>query len=218
MSVQEAKEGMKVIPNCVYVIPPAQDITIADGALALRPRALTAQGSHMPIDLFFRSLAEIQGAKAIGVVLSGNGSDGALGMEELHSKGGLTIAQHPPSAKFDGMPRSAIATGCVNFVLAPEEIAKELGRIGRHPYANGHSQLSAKTGIPPSNEGGDLVKIFSLLRARTGVDFSLYKRGTIDRRILRRMVLQKISSLPDYLAHLKSTPAEVDALYHEILI
>ena len=218
MPVQEAREGLPVTPNRVYVIPPEKDITILGGVLSLHPRTTTSHGTHMPVDLFFRSLAEIQGAKAIGVVLSGNGSDGALGVEEIHSKGGLTLSQDPLSAQFDGMPRSAVSTGCVNFVLSPEQIGEELGRIGRHPYLIGRVPLPDKTDEAPSEGGDDLAKVFRLLRVKTGVDFSLYKRATINRRILRRMVLQKIGSFPDYIARLESDPAEVDALYHDILI
>src|ERR1044071_1007035 len=217
MAVQEVKEGMALEPNSVYVIPPAMDITIAKGKLTLEPRSTSARGQHMPIDLFFRSLAEIQGANAVGVVLSGSGSDGALGVEEIHSKGGITIAQDPLSSKFDGMPRSAIATGCVNYILTPEKIARELERMGQHPYLKEYSEAQPQTEEPDA-PGGDLNKIFGLLRTKTGVDFSLSKRSTLETRISRRMVLHKVENLWDYLVYLKENTKEVESLYHDILI
>ncbi len=218
MKVEEARERTKIIPNCIYVIPPSKDITISAGDLILEPRTMEPNGTHMPIDIFFRSLAGIQGVKAIGIILSGNGSDGALGLEEINSKGGITIAQAPESAKFDGMPKSAIATGSVNEVLPPEEIAKELARISRHSYINGASYPQTKVDEVPSKPGQEMGDIFSLLRKKTGVDFSLYKRSTLDRRISRRMVLKTIGNLPDYLAYLKENPVEVEGLFNDILI
>lgn len=134
MPVIQVTDGMHVQPDHVYVIPPNTNITISKGLLIVQSR-LPGQ-PHMPIDIFFRSLAEDQGSKAIGVVLSGTASDGTLGLKAIKAEGGITFAQSPQSAKYDGMPRSAIAAGCVDFVLTPESIADELVRLCRHPYLN----------------------------------------------------------------------------------
>src|SRR6516164_10963367 len=133
MPVREAQDQMPVEPNHVYVIPPGTNMVISQGVLRLSPRTET-RGQHRPIDPFFRSLAEDQGHKAIGVILSGTATDGTLGLETIKAEGGITFAQEPKSAQYDSMPRSAVAAGCVDFVLTPEEIAQELARINRHPY------------------------------------------------------------------------------------
>ena len=133
MPVSEAADGMPVEANHVYVIPANVDLTIAHGALNLAPRTQTP-GSHMPIDRFLRSLADECGSRAIGVILSGTGSDGSAGVEAIKAAGGVTFAQDAATAKFATMPQAAVATGCVDFVLPPEGIAAELVRIGRHPY------------------------------------------------------------------------------------
>ncbi len=216
MKVEEAQEGMKVVPNCVYVIPPGKEITIVEGALALEPRTRKSNGTYMPIDVFFRSLAEIQGSKAVAVVLSGNGSDGALGIEEIHRRGGISIVQDPSSAKFDGMPQSALSTHYVDLILAPSDIAAELARIGKHPFLGKTSVVAAKSG--EDETARSLSQIFALLRTRTGVDFTQYKRNTLDRRISRRMVLHQIEALPQYLGFLKDRPDEIDALQADFLI
>ena len=133
MKVAEVTGLMKVEPNHVYVIPPNASMTITDHTLHLSPREESPAG-HMTIDHFMRSLAEDQGNRAVGVILSGTGSDGTLGMAEIQAHGGVTFAQDESTAKYDGMPRSAIAAGCVDYVLPPKEIAHELARIARHPY------------------------------------------------------------------------------------
>src|SRR5437879_2816814 len=133
MPVHVVSDGMRVDPNHVYVIPANASLALSQRILRLAPREATA-GLHMPIDGFLRSLAENRGNGAIGVILSGSGSDGALGLEAIKSEGGITFAQDEKSAQFADMPRNAVATGCVDFVLAPEEIARKLARIGRHPY------------------------------------------------------------------------------------
>ena len=173
---------MPVEPNRVYVIPPNTSVSISKGALQVEPRH--ASGPHMPVDLFFRSLAADQGSKAIGVVLSGTASDGTLGLKAIKAEGGITVAQLPESAKYDGMPRSAIAAGCVDFVLTPEDIALELERLCRHPYL--HRPRPPKR---PEISMREFNEIYALLRVATGVDFSYYKPGTIRRRTLRRMAL-----------------------------
>ena len=139
MAVAEVKHGMQAQPNHMYVIPPNADIIMVNGALQLIRREAPA-GRHMPIDHFFRSLAQDQGARAIGVVLSGTAADGTLGLKAIKAEGGITFAQEPDSAKYDGMPRSAISASCVDFVLPPDRIATELLRISRHPYVELASQ------------------------------------------------------------------------------
>jgi len=214
MPVQEATNGLKVEPNHVYVIPRDVHITLVQGALRLASRQ-TAPRPHMAIDPFLRSLAADQGRKAIGVILSGNASDGTLGMRAIKSAGGITFAQSLESAKSDGMPRSAIAAGCIDFVLSPKQIAAELARLGQHPYIA--PAKSRKTKQSPDSPDG-IPKIVALLRASTGVDFALYKSNTIHRRIMRRMALRGFDSVDTYLAELRSSPAEVRALYEDILI
>ena len=214
MPVTEVTEGVAVEPDHVYVIPPNKALGIRNGALHLLARR-RQDPRHMPIDAFFSSLAENEGSRAIGVILSGVASDGTLGLAAIKAAGGITFAQDSRSAKYDGMPRSAIAAGCVDFVLPPEGIAREIRRISLHPYLGNPDQSAAgRRGEP--NE--DLLKIFALLRNTTEVDFTNYKRSTINRRIARRMVLHKISSLRQYLKHLHENRTEITALCEDLLI
>jgi len=223
MPLTEARGDLEVEANHIYVIPENTSISISNGSLQLTPRR-TQDTPPMPVDHFFRSLARYQQERAIGVVLSGTGSDGTLGLEAIKGEGGITFAQDERSAKYFGMPASAIASGSVDLVLSPADIAKELGRIGKHPFVG-------RTKKPYLKEGGgidfektlrespsDLAILFSLLRARTGVDFSLYKQSTLKRRIIRRMILHKIDTLQSYVSLIQSKPPEVDALFHDLLI
>jgi two-component system, chemotaxis family, CheB/CheR fusion protein len=214
MPVKEVTNGMRVQPNCIYVIPPNATMSISDHTLQLGPRE-ESRGMHMPIDHFMRSLAEARGNGAVGVILSGSGSDGTLGMAEIQAQGGVTFAQNESSAKYDSMPRSAIASGCVDYVLPPKAIARELARISHHPYV---ARPSAEPGelIPAENNG--LKTIFQLLRRTTGVDFTHYRQTTIVRRLQRRLVVHKISKLQDYVRYIQTNPAEIKALYQDILI
>jgi two-component system CheB/CheR fusion protein len=199
-------------------MPRNKSMVIEGGALRLRPRE-EGRGQRHPIDAFLRTLAEDQDARAIGVVLSGMGADGALGLKAIKAEGGITFAQEPKSAQYDSMPRSAIAAGCVDFALTPEEIAQELARISRHPYV-----ASASTAEPGAAEAAQLTvkngfnKILELLRRVTGVDFSLYKANTLRRRIRRRMILNKLDGLEEYAEYLRDNPAEVENLYRDVLI
>src|SRR5215831_7790794 len=136
MRVREVADGMPLQPNHVYVIPPNSTMSVSSRVLRIAPREET-RGLHMSIDHFMRSLAGEEGSRAIGVILSGSGSDGTLGMAEIQAQGGVTFAQDTASAKYDGMPRSAIASGCVDYVLPPKAIARELSRIAHHPYVAG---------------------------------------------------------------------------------
>ena len=208
--VMQATDGLRIEADHAYVIPPGVQMTLADGHLRLAPRDRTA-GPARSIDVFFRSLADVHGSDAVGVVLSGTGSDGALGLEAIKGAGGMTFAQNPASAAYDGMPRAAAATGCVDFVLPPADIATHLARIG-HPLGDGLPD-SGRTPSP-----GTLAPILDLVRQRTGVDFSHYKVGTVHRRILRRMVMGNADAFDDYAEMLQVNAAEVDALYADLLI
>jgi len=212
MRVKEVTNGMTVEPNHVYVIPPNATMSISNHTLQLAPRG-EGRGLHMSIDHFMRALAEEQGNRAIGVLLSGSGTDGTAGLAEIQAHGGVTFAQDEQSAKYDGMPRSAVAAGCVDYVLPPKTIARELARIARHPY------LVRDQGpelAPAENTGLNLV--FNLLRKSTGVDFTHYRQTTILRRIHRRMVVHKIEKIDEYFKYLQSNPAEIKALYQDMLI
>src|SRR5215510_14733672 len=153
MPVKEVKHGMRVEPNCVYVIPRNANMSLAQGALRLSPREET-RGQHRPIDYFMRSLAEENGARAIGVILSGTASDGTLGLEAIKAEGGITIAQDEKTAKYNGMPRSAINAGCVDFVLPPERIAEALARLARHPHVGAIEAARREELLPPYGDSG----------------------------------------------------------------
>lgn len=210
MIVSEAADGMRVEPNQVYVIPPNASLTISNGALRVELR-----GDHqMTIDHFFRSLAVEYGSRAVGVILSGTASDGTLGLKAIKAEGGITFAQDESSAKYDGMPRSAVMAGCVDFVLPPDGIASELSRLSRHPFVD---VVRHDGDLPPAAEE-QFSQILSQLRAATGVDFAYYKHATIRRRVLRRMALLKIEQVPQYADYLRKNPAERQALFADILI
>jgi two-component system CheB/CheR fusion protein len=215
MSVVEVRNGMGIEPNHIYVIPPNTTMTIDDDILRLGARTDT-RGQHMVVDHFMRALAAERGTKAIGVILSGSGTDGTLGLAEIQAQGGVTFAQDETTAKHDGMPRSAIAAGCVDFVLPPSEIARELARIARHPYVTPHRKDEAAHLVPEQHVG--LNTIFQLIRKSTGVDFTHYRLTTIRRRIQRRMIVHKIDALPRYVKYVQENPAELKALYQDMLI
>jgi two-component system CheB/CheR fusion protein len=215
MIVQQITDGMKISPNCVFVIPPNASMSIEDHVLHLTARGDT-RGVHMSIDQFMRSLAHDQRNCAVGVVLSGTGSDGTLGLAEIQAQGGVTFAQDESTAKYDGMPHSAIAAGVVDYVLPPSDIAHELERISQHPYVSRDRHLGTSA-VPPEENTG-LNAIFHLLRRNAGVDFTHYRHTTILRRIQRRMMVHKIDRLRDYVRYLQSNPAEITALYQDMLI
>jgi two-component system CheB/CheR fusion protein len=215
MDVSEVKGDVRVEPNHIYVIPPSQDIVFTEGMLKLVPRG-TTRGTHMPIDSFLQSLAEAQGSQTIGVILSGMGSDGTLGLEAIKAEGGITLAQDPRSAKNEDMPRSAIAAGCVDFVLSPEDIARELARLGAHPYVAASDALAPAPADGPAS--GGLARIVVILLRTTGADFSAYKTTTLERRIARRMTIRRIETLEEYAQHLEGDREETEALYQDCLI
>ncbi len=213
MPVSEAADGMPLEANHVYVIPANADLTMAHGRLTLAPRTQTP-GSHMPIDRFLRSLAGECGSRAIGVILSGAGSDGSTGVEAVKAAGGVTFAQDAATTKFTAMPQAAVATGCVDFVLPPEGIARELVRIGRHPYFSDGVQQ----GPTPADDEEQFGSILAILRGLTGIDFSLYREKMIKRRIRRRLALRNIAGLVEYREFLEKHSDELAALQRDLLI
>ncbi|MEO7317545.1 MAG: CheR family methyltransferase [Chthoniobacteraceae bacterium] len=208
MPVCEVGEEAAVEPDHVYVIPPGRDMIVAAGKLVLL--AQQRHAAHRGIDRFFRSLAEDSAHLAIGVVLSGGLRDGTVGLEEIKAACGVTFAQDD-SAQHESMPRSAVASGCVDFVLPPERIAEELARIARHSYI----AFKADT---EDNEAASHGTIADLIRGATGVDFTHYKASTLRRRITRRMMLHRLETQADYEEHLRNTPEEIEELYQDILI
>jgi len=215
MPVSEAKSGMPIEVNHVYIKPPDTNISIASGKLILSKRN-DRNFKHMPIDYFFCSLAEEQGNRAIGVILSGTATDGTLGAEAIKAEGGITFAQDEKSAKYDGMPQSAIAAGCVDFVLSPKKIARELERIAKHPLISSAGPVKTDKSIITKDKG--LESIFDILRSAKRLDFTHYKTPTISRRVSRRMVLMKLENLKGYIKFLRENKDEVEKLYEDLLI
>jgi two-component system CheB/CheR fusion protein len=216
MPVDQASDGVSVRPNHIYVIPPNASMQIVSGVLRITERP-PGRGVQMPVDVFFRSLAEDMKERAIAVVLSGTSSDGSLGLEAIKGEGGIAFAQDTRTAKYDGMPRAAVGTGHVDFIMPPEGIARELARIAHHPYVRAGEDPAEAPGSVDTR-AQPLARIFSLLRAATSVDFSLYKNTTIRRRIARRMALHKIEKLEEYVTLLEQNRSELETLYREILI
>jgi two-component system CheB/CheR fusion protein len=213
MPVTQVTEGIEVNPNSIYVIPPGYNLALLDGHLTLLQRE-TEQGTRLAIDFFFRSLAQVRGASAIGVVLSGTGSDGSLGLKMIKAEGGLTVAQDPGTAEFGDMPRNAIATKEVDFILPPERIGDLILKYTRHQVLDGYQRGESDFQIPR----GGLQNLYYLLRSRTGHDFSLYKQNTLLRRIERRMKICLVQSMDEYITRLENHPEEIEALFQEILI
>ncbi len=212
LPVVQAQQDMAVAVNQVYVIPPHADIALADGHIRLQPRP-ARRAPHMPIDYLFRSLAEVQQNRAIGVVLSGGGTDGTLGLMAIKAEGGITFAQDEKSARQGAMPRSAITEGWVDHVLPPAEIAGRLVRLAHHPYATLSEPVAS-----PGELDGVTDRILGVLRQATDTDFSQYKRTTINRRIRRRMALRGLDEFEDYLRLLQADQAEAHHLYQDLLI
>ena len=213
MQVFEVTDGMLVQPNCAYIIPPNRDMAFLNGSLQLLEPA-APRGHRLPIDFLFRSLAVDQHERAIAIVLSGTGSDGTLGVRSIKAEGGMVMVQTPASSEFDGMPQSALATGLVDYELPPAEMAPQLIAYVAHAFGRPPHPASA----PLTHSESALKKIFVLLRAQTGHDFSLYKPSTIYRRIERRMAVHQIESIDSYVKYLQQTPVEVQALFNDLLI
>lgn len=214
MPVLQIEDGMAVAAGQIHVIPPRQELSILHGRLfLLEPNA--THGLRQPIDFFLRSLAEDQQERGIGVILSGMGSDGTLGLRAIKEKGGVTFVQNPAQARFDGMPRSAVEAGQADCVAAAGELPACLTA-----YLRNLPDKATQADRPDSiaMERSSIDKVVLLLRSHTGHDFSLYKRNTINRRIERRMGLHQLTSQADYVRYLRENPQEVDLLFKELLI
>ena len=218
MPVVLVENNLEVKPDSVYIIAPGSDMTVSQGHLNLTDRSLVG-GMHLPVNHFLRSLATDLGPRAIGVILSGSASDGALGLTAVKAAGGITFAQDPVTARYDGMPSAAIAANAVDFVLAPDGIAKELARLGKHAYLRGEaSATEVVAAAVVERETDALTRIFVTLRSVFRVDFANYRTNTIRRRVERRMALLKMDSMDEYAAYLGSHRDEVEELYHDVLI
>jgi len=216
MKVLQVQENVRVEPDHVYVAPPNSNVVILHGILSCQ--AVDAPlGRRRTIDFFFRSLAADQGSKAVGVLLSGTASDGTLGMKMLKSEGGITLVQDEKTARFDSMPRAAVVAGVADLVLPPRDIAKELMRIKEH-YPHVIQSLRMSRGERAPADRDVLRSILARVWAVSNVDFSYYKPTTLKRRILRRVVLNKLSNFPEYLRFIEENPAEVQALYQDLVI
>jgi two-component system, chemotaxis family, CheB/CheR fusion protein len=213
MKVAQVKERTVVHPNCVYVIPPNKEMSILHGVLHLLDR-FAPHGLHLPIDFFFRSLADDQRDRSVGVILSGMGSDGTLGLRAIKEKGGGTFAQDPASAKCDGMPRSAMGAGLADIVAPVEALPEKIVA-----YLQQDAPLMAKSGLAQADKArSGLAKILILLRDQTGQDFSLYKNIAVYRRIERRMGVHQIDKIATYVRFLQENSQEVGLLFKELLI
>ncbi len=212
MPVIEAKQGMAVLANYVYIIPPNFFLSISDGQLQLSPPPVN-QGWQTSIDYFLRSLAKDQGERAIGIVLSGTGSHGTLGVREIKLAGGMVMAQEPNTAEYDQMPRNAISTGIMDYVLPPEKMPAAIVNYIEQPY------LKASEEIATADKSSDMLnQILVMLQLRAKYDFRPYRKPMVLRRILRRMGIVQIDEMPHYLEFLQKQPAEVTALYKDLLI
>ncbi len=211
MLVQEVTDRVLVEPDVVYIIPPGKDMEIIDGHLTLAPRTTVL---NMPIDKFFLSLAAVKGKDAIGIVLSGAATDGTLGLKAIREADGLTIVQDD-SARFQSMPKSAIAEGVVDLVLSPKEIAEELIRISKNPFIRKKRDEESED---KESSDEDVQHIFKQLKAYSGVNFNFYKEAGVYRRMIRRMLIINLQSFKDYSNYLKEHPEELNILYDDLLI
>jgi two-component system CheB/CheR fusion protein len=214
MPTVQAREQIPVEPDHVYVIPPARDLAILHGVLHLLEPA-GPHGLHLPIDFFFKSLADDRQQNSVGVILSGMGSDGMMGLRAIRLAAGACFVQTPAEAQFDSMPRSAIDAGVADVTAPaaelPGKILAYIGSIRRGTQTEAQAEIN-------QNDAGFLDKVILLLRTQTGHDFSLYKKSTISRRIERRMGLHQLSRMADYLRYLRETPLESELLFNELLI
>ena len=212
MPVREAAESLRIEPDCVYVIPPNAELSVVGGALHVTDPA-QPRGMRLPIDVLFSSLARDQGDRAVGVVLSGMGTDGTLGLQAIKTQGGLTLAQQPESAQFDSMPKSAINAGCTDIIARPAEMPERiLSVIGRQP-PSGAPRMAPEQHSPPA-----LSAILAVLNEHTRHDLTLYKSSTLVRRIERRMAVHGLDTMDAYAAFLRKNTQEIDLLFKEVLI
>ena len=213
MKVREITDGMMVNRDCVYIIPPNKDLKIFNSSLQLTEPA-EARAKRKTIDCFFYSLAKDKQEKAIGIVLSGTGTEGTLGLKEIKAEGGLALVQDPKSAQFAGMPQSAIIARTADYILTPEKMPAQLVKFIKK-RSSGTVHLLTELTPPVENQ---LKKIFLIIRNQTGYDFSNYKTNTILRRISKRASLSQIDSIDDYIHFLQNNPSEIEKLYKDFLI
>ncbi|SNQ60024.1 chemotaxis protein CheB [Candidatus Methanoperedens nitratireducens] len=214
MEVFQVEDGMKVEPNHVYIIPPNRDMAIFHRTLHLY-EPVVSKGIRHPIDFFFRSLADDQKENAVCIILSGTGTEGTLGLKAIKGEGGMVMVQSMESATYDGMPRSAIATGLVDYILLPEKMPEQLVSYVNQFYAR---EITKPERIVTEQIVNYLQKIIILIRTQTGVDFSAYKQSTLIRRIDRRMSLHQIKNISDYVRYLQENKPEIQILHKEFLI
>ena len=213
MKILQIRDNQKIKPNHVYLNPPDKNVIILNRSLHLT-EPTQKHGVNLPIDCFFKSLSEDQGEKAICIILSGTATDGTLGLKAVKGEGGMAMVQDPESAKYAGMPSSAIATGLVDFILPVEKIPEELVRYVQHPYIERPERIE-----PARQQFRSYVqKILALIRTSTGHDFLNYKQTTIRRRIERRMAVHQIDGIEQYATYLKKTPSEIEILFKDLLI
>ncbi len=213
MTVEQIENGAKLEPNHVYLNPPGKNVAVFNLRLHLMEPVKTS-AINMPVDFFFRSLSEDRGEKAIGIIMSGTASDGTLGIKAIKGEGGMVMVQRPDTAKYDGMPRSAIETGLVDFILPVEKMPETLIHYAKHPFLESLDKI--KLAEPPVKN--QIQKIFALIRSATGHDFSHYKANTIARRIERRLAVHQITTLSDYILYLQKNRAEIDVLFKNLVI
>ena len=213
MPVYEVEDGMITKPNCVYIIPPNKNMAIINNTLQLFD-ITSPRGQNMPIDYFFRSLSVDQKHRAVCIVLSGTGSDGTLGLKAIKAEGGIAIAQNPESAEYDDMPTSALSTGLVDYQLPPNEMVNQLilnmSQVSKISNPTLDKNMTSHDNLNK--------KIFLLIRNKTGHDFSKYKPSMINRRIERRLAVNEIETMEDYIKFLQHTPEEIEILINDILI
>ncbi len=212
MPAVQIEDGMQAEPNSIYVIPPNKDISILNGALHLLDPT-SARGFRLPIDFFLKQLAQDQGEKAVAVILSGMGTDGTSGLKSIKEKLGMVMVQEPRTAKFDGMPNSALATGVEDYVAPAGDLPAKLMEYAKHRIGG-----ATRTTLLVESKTSAFQKIIALLRTHTQQDFSLYKKDTLNRRIKRRMDIHLLDNPEDYVRYLRENPHELDLLFKEMLI
>ena len=213
MKIYKIIDGQQLEPNSVYLIPPRKNMTIFNGRLFLTDQ-IVSKGLNLPIDIFLQSLAKDQGKNAIAIILSGTGSDGTLGIRTIKEAGGMIMVQDNRTAKFDGMPRSSISTGLVDYILPPSQMPEELLNFVKHPFINKTKSIEKVI----QNEEDSYSKVLAIIRDHVGVDFSSYKNNTILRRLEKRLSINQVSNIEDYVNILLSSPVESRILYKELLI
>ncbi len=213
MKVHVIEDGMETESGCIYLNPPEYQVALFHGALHLTEK-IRDGNIWLPIDAFFRSLAEDLGKKAIGIVLSGTASDGTLGIRNIKEKGGIVMVQEPEDARYDGMPRSAIASGCADFILPVDKMPDQLIRYVKHPYV----EKTEGTEAPDKIFGNHIQKILARIRTVTGHDFTHYKKNTVRRRVERRMAVHQLENISDYYRYLMEHPQETRTLFQDMLI